>query len=135
GSLGAFREARGSEPRLKRVAADFIDHFQTRLDAMDGKAMIVCMSREICARLYQEIIKLNPEWHHADPAKGSIKIVMTGSVQRQAIAPTACLLAPDQERNPGETVQGPERPVQGSDSTGYVADRFRRAVPAHHVCG
>ena len=56
-----------------------IQHFEARTAVVDGKGMIVCMSREICALLYNEIVKLRPEWHDADPEKGAIKIVMTGS--------------------------------------------------------
>ena len=69
----------GAEPRLKEVAEDLVRHFEARTAVVDGKGMIVCMSREICAHLYNEIIKLRPEWHDADPEKGAIKIVMTGS--------------------------------------------------------
>tara|TARA_R110001592_G_scaffold363387_1_gene686819 strand:+ start:5680 stop:8859 length:3180 start_codon:yes stop_codon:yes gene_type:complete len=69
----------GATPRLKQVATDLVDHFETRNATMDGKAMIVAMSRDICAHLYNEIIALRPEWHSDDPEKGAIKIVMTGS--------------------------------------------------------
>ena len=69
----------GAAPRLSQVAADLIEHFETRNASMDGKAMIVAMSRDICAHLYNEIIALRPEWHSDDPEKGAIKIVMTGS--------------------------------------------------------
>lgn len=69
----------GSKPRLKQVAEDIISHFETRNQSMDGKAMIVAMSREICVHLYNEIIALRPEWHDVDPTKGAIKIIMTGS--------------------------------------------------------
>ncbi|HCU66955.1 MAG TPA: DEAD/DEAH box helicase [Rheinheimera sp.] len=69
----------GSTPRLKQVAADLIAHFETRNATSDGKAMIVAMSRDICAHLYNEIVALRPEWHSDDPEKGAIKIVMTGS--------------------------------------------------------
>lgn len=69
----------GSEPRLRQVAADLIAHFEARTITIEGKGMIVAMSRDICARLYSEIVKLRPEWHESDPDKGVIKIVMTGS--------------------------------------------------------
>ena len=69
----------GATPRLSQVAADLIEHFETRNATMDGKAMIVAMSRDICAHLYNEIIALRPEWHSDAPEKGAIKIVMTGS--------------------------------------------------------
>ena len=69
----------GATPRLAQVAKDLVDHFETRNATMDGKAMIVGMSRDICAHLYNEIVALRPEWHDSDPEKGAIKIVMTGS--------------------------------------------------------
>lgn len=69
----------GTEKRLKLIAEDLIKHFETRLLAMDGKAMIVCMSRRICAELYKAIVAIRPDWHHDDDGAGIIKIVMTGS--------------------------------------------------------
>ncbi len=69
----------GTEKRLSLIAADLIAHFEQRLDAIEGKAMIVCMSRRICVDLYQQIIKLRPDWHSEDDKQGVIKIVMTGS--------------------------------------------------------
>lgn len=69
----------GTEKRLKQVAEDLVKHFEERTSIMDGKAIIVAMSREICVHLYNHIIKLKPEWHNSDPEKGAIKIVMTGS--------------------------------------------------------
>ncbi|MEL7937779.1 type I restriction endonuclease subunit R [Pseudomonas delhiensis] len=75
----ALEKVVGAEPRLKRVAADLVTHFEERNQAQQGKAMIVAMSREICVHLYNEIVALRPEWHDEDPEKGAIKIVMTGS--------------------------------------------------------
>jgi len=69
----------GTEKRLETVADDLIHHFEERLDAMDGKAMIVCMSRRICVDLYNQIVKLRPEWHSESDDAGIVKIVMTGS--------------------------------------------------------
>jgi type I restriction enzyme R subunit len=69
----------GSEKRLSMVAADLVRHFEDRVAAMDGKAMVVCMSRRICVALYQHIVALRPDWHSDDDADGKIKIVMTGS--------------------------------------------------------
>ena len=69
----------GATPRLEQVAADLVAHFESRNESMDGKAMIVGMSRDICAHLYNEIVELRPQWHDPDPEKGVIKIVMTGS--------------------------------------------------------
>ncbi|MCI0744972.1 MAG: type I restriction endonuclease subunit R [Verrucomicrobia subdivision 3 bacterium] len=69
----------GSEKRIGLVAKDFVKHWEARLEVIDGKAMIVCMSRRICYELYEAIRKLRPEWHHKDDDKGAMKIVMTGS--------------------------------------------------------
>ena len=75
----ALEKLVGAEPRLAQVAEDLVAHFETRSATLDGKAMIVCMSRDICAQLYQAITALRPDWHDADPEKGAIKVVMTGS--------------------------------------------------------
>lgn len=69
----------GSEKRLAMVATDLVRHFEDRVAAMDGKAMVVCMSRRICVALYDQIVKLRPGWHSDDDAAGKIKVVMTGS--------------------------------------------------------
>jgi type I restriction enzyme R subunit len=69
----------GTETRLKLIAEDLVKHFERRLEVMDGKAMIVCMSRRICVELYKAITAIRPGWHHEDDDKGVIKIVMTGS--------------------------------------------------------
>lgn len=69
----------GAEKRLKLIAQDIVDHFEKRLEALDGKAMIVCMSRRICVELYNEIVRLRPAWHHEEDEKGALKVVMTGS--------------------------------------------------------
>lgn len=69
----------GSDTRIKLVAEDLVKHFEDRLAAMDGKAMVVCMSRRICIDLYNAIVNLRPDWDHADDDKGSIKVIMTGS--------------------------------------------------------
>ncbi|SFQ83436.1 type I restriction enzyme, R subunit, partial [Halopseudomonas formosensis] len=74
----------GAGPRLRQVAADLVEHFETRTAMMDGKAMIVAMSRDICVQLYDEIVALRPQWHDPDPEKGAIKIVMTGSASDKA---------------------------------------------------
>ncbi len=68
----------GAERRIALVAGDIVDHFERRLEAMDGKAMIVCMSRRICIDLYRALVRLRPDWEHADDDKGRIKVVMTG---------------------------------------------------------
>ena len=69
----------GSASRLQQVAADIVQHFEQRLSAVEGKGMIVCMSRRICVELHNEIIKLRPDWYSPEDTQGAIKIVMTGS--------------------------------------------------------
>ncbi|EVI62169.1 MULTISPECIES: type I restriction endonuclease subunit R [Staphylococcus] len=69
----------GAKPRVEALAKDIIQHFETRQQAMKGKGMIVTMSRRIAVDLYDEIIRLKPEWHSDDDDKGVIKVVMTGS--------------------------------------------------------
>lgn len=81
----ALEKVVGAEPRLASVAADLVTHFEERNKAQDGKAMVVAMSRDICVHLYNEIIKLRPDWHDTDPEKGAIKIVMTGSASDRAL--------------------------------------------------
>jgi type I restriction enzyme, R subunit len=69
----------GTPKRIGLIARDLVTHFGERLEAMDGKAMIVCMSRRICVELYNEIIKLRPEWDSGNDETGTLKVVMTGS--------------------------------------------------------
>ncbi|MGL5525073.1 MAG: type I restriction endonuclease subunit R [Aeromonas veronii] len=81
----ALEKVVGSKPRIERVAADLVAHFEERNQAQHGKAMVVAMSREICVHLYDAIVALRPEWHDPDPDKGAIKIVMTGSASDKAL--------------------------------------------------
>jgi type I restriction enzyme R subunit len=69
----------GTEKRIALIAQDLVDHFERRLEAMEGKAMVVSMSRRICVALYNAIGKIRPGWQHEDDDKGRLKIVMTGS--------------------------------------------------------
>lgn len=81
---GTVEAVVGSEKRLALIAADLVAHAEARFAALDGKAMIVCMSRRICIALYDEIIKLRPDWHSDDDEQGTIKVVMTGSASDPA---------------------------------------------------
>ncbi len=74
----------GSEKRLKLIARDLVEHFENRLAAMDGKAMVVAMSRRIAVELHREIARLRPEWAVDDDAGGALKVVMTGSASDPA---------------------------------------------------
>jgi type I restriction enzyme R subunit len=72
----------GAKPRLEKIAADIVEHFENRCkspELADGKAMVVGMSRHICVDLYDEIVKLRPEWHSTDHRQGAIKIVFHSS--------------------------------------------------------
>jgi type I restriction enzyme, R subunit len=81
----ALEKVVGADPRIKSVAADLVTHFEARDTAQPGKAMVVAMSREICVHLYDAIVALRPDWHDADPEKGAIKIIMTGSASDKAL--------------------------------------------------
>ena len=74
----------GSENRIKLIARDLVEHFENRLAAMDGKAMVVCMSRRIAVELYRELARLRPAWHGDDDDQGALKVVMTGLGVRPA---------------------------------------------------
>jgi type I restriction enzyme R subunit len=74
----------GAERRLELLAKDIVEHFEKRLEALDGKAMIVCMSRRICVELYREIVRLRPDWDGTDDERGALKVVMTGSASDPA---------------------------------------------------
>ncbi len=69
----------GTEKRLELIARDIVEHFEQRLNALDDKAMIVCMSRRICIDLYQQLVRLRPDWHHDSDDRRSVKVGMTGS--------------------------------------------------------
>lgn len=81
----ALEKLVGAPPRIQKVAADLVEHFENRLASLDGKAMVVAMSREICVHLYDAIVALRPSWHDADPEKGAVKVIMTGSASDKAL--------------------------------------------------
>ncbi len=74
----------GADRRLQLVAQDIVTHFDQRLEALAGKAMIVCMSRRICIDLHRELVRLRPDWHHPDDDRGGLKVVMTGAASDPA---------------------------------------------------
>jgi len=74
-----LEEIVGTPKRLTLVVDDLLQHFDERLSAMEGKALIVCMSRRICVEVYNEIIRGHPEWHDEDDEKGVVKVVISGS--------------------------------------------------------
>jgi type I restriction enzyme R subunit len=69
----------GNEDRLIKIAKDIVQHFEARSSVLEGKGMIVAMSRRICVELYEQIIKVRPDWHSEDDNEGVIKVIMTGS--------------------------------------------------------
>ena len=81
----ALEKVVGAEPRIASVAADLVAHFEERSKTQTGKAMVVGMSRDICVHLYNEVVRLRPDWHSPDPELGAIKIVMTGSASDKAL--------------------------------------------------
>jgi type I restriction enzyme R subunit len=81
----ALEKLVGAPPRIQKVAADLVEHFENRLASLDGKAMVVAMSREICVHLYDAIVALRPSWHDPDPEKGAIKVIMTGAASDKAL--------------------------------------------------
>jgi type I restriction enzyme, R subunit len=78
----------GAEMRLAIVARDIVEYFEQRCEALDGKAMVVCMSRRICVELHAEIVKLRPQWSNDDDDQGAIKVVMTAH-RREMPPPTS----------------------------------------------
>jgi type I restriction enzyme R subunit len=80
----ALESVVGTDKRIHLIAQDIVKHFESRLEVMDGKGMIVCMSRRICVELYDAIIQLRPAWHSEDDKQGVLKIVMTGSAADEA---------------------------------------------------
>ena len=69
----------GTDKRLELVADDLVGHYERRCEALEGKAMVVCMSRRICVDLYDKIVAQRPDWHREENDRGAIKVVMTGS--------------------------------------------------------
>lgn len=101
----------GSDKRVKQVAKDIIFHFEKRQEAIDGKAMVVCMSRRICIELYNEIIKLRPEWHSEDDDKGIVKIAMTGSAS-DPVSWQKHIRNRDRRRAIGDRLKDPSDPLK-----------------------
>lgn len=80
----ALEKLVGSKPRIEQIARDLVEHFEERTAVIEGKGMIVAMSRQIAVELYDAIVALRPEWDSKDPKKGVIKIIMTGSASDDA---------------------------------------------------
>ena len=101
----------GTEKRVKLIAQDIVAHFEQRLEALDGKAMVVCMSRRICIELYRELVRLRPDWQQEEDNKGQIKVVMTGSASDPPAWQPHIRTKPQREalakrfRNPGDPLR------------------------------
>ncbi|MDT8782555.1 MAG: type I restriction endonuclease subunit R [Candidatus Bathyarchaeota archaeon] len=101
----------GSPDRIKRVAKDLLEHWESRESVLNGKAMIVCMSRRICIELHNELVKLRPEWYHKDDDKGIIKVIVTGSATDGA-AWQEHIRNKERRRNLGERMKDPSDPLK-----------------------
>lgn len=101
----------GSADRIKRIAKDIIEHFEERESVLDGKGMIVCMSRRICVDLYNEITKLRPQWHNEDDDKGYIKVIMTGAAS-DSVEWQMHIRNKLRRRQIGDKFKDPEHPIQ-----------------------
>ncbi len=101
----------GASERLDLVAADIVEHWERRRAKLVGKAMIVCMSRRICVELYERIVALRPDWHDPDPARGRVKVVMTGSAA-DPIEFQPHLYPPDVRRALKARAKDPDDPLE-----------------------
>ena len=124
----------GAEKRVALVARDIVEHFERRQEAMDGKAMVVCMSRRICIDLYRELVPPAPGMarRRRPPRRAQ------GRDDRQGVRPARLAAAHRQQgpsRGAGETVPRPGRPAPHGARARHVADRLRRPEPAHDVRG
>ena len=104
----------GAQERIERLAAFIVEHWEKRRAAMEGKAMVVAMSRDIASRLYEAIHTLRPDWHEADDERGAMKVVVTGTNQdpeplRNHVRTKAA------RKRPGGALQGPPRRPAPSD--------------------
>lgn len=101
----------GSEQRIQLIAKDIVTHFEQKQEVFDGKGMIVAMSRRIAAELYQEIIKLRPEWHDDDLRRGALKVVMTAS-SSDGPPLSSFHTTKDQRKTLAERMRNPQDPLK-----------------------
>ena len=123
----------GTEKRVREVAEDIVAHFDQRLEVLDGKAMVVCMSRRICVDLYRELVRLRPQWHHDDDHRGEIKVVMTGSAS-DPVEWQQHFRNKSRRETLAKRFRDPGRSPANRARARYVADWVRRPQPSHHVC-
>ena len=101
----------GNPNRLQKIAEDLVYHFEQRNAVLDGKAMIVCMSRRICVELYDAIIKIRPLWHSDDDDKGTIKVIMTGS-STDALNMQSHIRSKSRRKAIGDRLKNPTDPLK-----------------------
>jgi len=101
----------GNPNRLQKIAEDLVYHFEQRNAVLDGKAMIVCMSRRICVDLYEAIIKIRPLWHSDDDDKGTLKVIMTGS-SSDALNMQAHIRNKPRRKAIGDRLKNPNDPLK-----------------------
>jgi type I restriction enzyme R subunit len=101
----------GNEHRIKVIAEDIVRHFEDRNSILEGKGMIVCMSRRICVDLYAAIIAVRPDWHHEDDDQGAIKVVMTGS-SSDPISFQPHVRSKQRRKDLGERLKDPKDPLK-----------------------
>jgi type I restriction enzyme R subunit len=101
----------GNPNRIEKIAQDLVYHFEQRNAVLDGKAMIVCMSRRICVELYDAIIKIRPLWHSEDDDKGTIKVIMTGS-SSDALNMQAHIRNKPRRKAIGDRLKNPNDPLR-----------------------
>ena len=124
----------GAEKRVKQVAEDIVDHFEQRLEALEGKAMVVCMSRRICIALHRELVRLRPAWHDEEDGNGRHQ----GRDDRRRLRPPGLAAAHPQQgpaRGARPALPRPRRSVAGGAGAGHVAHGVRRAESSHDVRG
>ncbi len=113
----------GTDKRIALVAEDLVKHWEARYAAMEGKAMVVCMSRRICVELYKAIQKLRPAWHHDNDDKGTMKIGMSGSAS-DTLDWQKHIRSKKRRGGTGQVVQESEETVPHRHLARHVADRF-----------
>ena len=121
----------GAGKRVALVARDIVEHFESRQEAMDGKAMVVCMSRRICIDLYRELVRLRPAWLD-DDNRGVLKVVMTGKAADPPDWQPHIRNKPRREAL-AKRFRDPRRSAPDRARARHVAHRLRRAQPAHDV--
>ena len=114
----------GAEPRVLQVAEDIVTHFKARNDAVEGKGMIVCMSRAICVHMYNAIARLRPQWHSENLMEGAIKVIMTGSASDTALLRPHIYNAAAKKQLE-KRFKDPAGPLRGCLTTGVAAWRSK----------